>query len=45
MPIDCQCEAAKVAPKTNSHNFAGNNLEYNKLKASTLAFHVTNWKA
>ena len=36
MLINCQSHAAKVAQKTNSHIFAGNNLEYNKLKASTL---------
>ena len=26
-------------------NFASNNLEYNKLKASTLILYIANWKA
>ena len=42
MLIDCRCDAAKTTPNTNRHNLACNNLEYNKLKAST---HVINSKA
>ena len=41
MLINCQRDSAKVAPNTNRLNFAGNNLEYNNLKASTLTLHVT----
>ena len=41
----CQSNVAKVAPNTNRHNFASNNLEYNKLKAPTLTLHVKNYKA
>ena len=37
--------SAKVAPNSNRLNFASNNLEYNKLKASTSTLHVTNGKA
>ena len=40
MRINCQCNAAKMAPNTNRHNFACNNLEYNKLKASKINLHV-----
>ena len=36
MLINCHCNAAKVSPNTNRQILAGNNLEYNKLKASTL---------
>ena len=43
MRINCQCAAAKKAAKINRHNFACNNLEYSKLKASTLILHVLNW--
>ena len=45
MRINCQCYSAKVAPNTNRPNFAGNYLEYDKLKASTQTLHVTNRKA
>ena len=44
MLINCQCHAAKVAPNTNRHNFASNNLEYNKLKAPILTLQVLNLK-
>ena len=37
--------SAKVAPNIKRLNFACNNLEYNKLKASTLILQVTNCKA
>ena len=40
-----ECYAAKVGQNTNSHNFASNNLEYNKLKAFTLILHVQIWEA
>ena len=39
------CYAAKVAQNTNSHNFACNNLECNKLKDFTLILHVQIWEA
>ena len=38
--INYQCHSAKNAPNTNRLNFAGNNLEYRKLKASTLNLHA-----
>ena len=46
MLINCKCHAAKVAPNTNrGHKLACNNLEYNKLKATTLNLHKINSKA
>ena len=40
MLINCQFDAAKVAPNTKSNKF-----EYNKLKASRLTLDVANQKA
>ena len=40
MLINCQCDASKVAPNTNRHNFERKTLKYNKLKVSTLILHV-----
>ena len=37
--------SAKVGPNINSHKFASDSLEYNKLNASTQTCHVTNQKA
>ena len=45
MLINSHCGSAKVEPNTTRHIFASNNLEYNKLKASTLRLHVTNYIA
>ena len=42
MLINCQCNAAKVVH--NRHNFACNNLKYNK-QASSLTLHVKKLKA
>ena len=39
MLLNFQCDAAKMAAKTNRHSFACNYLEYNKLKASILTLH------
>ena len=36
---------SKMAPNTNILNFESKNLEYKKLKASTLILHETNRKA
>ena len=40
-----QMRCSKSGTKTNRHNFASSSLEYIKLKASTLIFHVINWKS
>ena len=45
MHINCRCNAEKMATNTSRHNFACNNLEYNKLKASGLTLHVIKSKA
>ena len=45
MLITCQCDFPKVEPNTNRLNLACNQLEYYKLKASTLTLDVTNRKA
>ena len=45
MQLNCQCNAAKVAPNTDGHKFASNYLEYIRLKAPTLSLHIKNWKA
>ena len=42
MLINCKYDSAKLTPNTNRHNFANNNLKYNKLKTSTLNMHDTN---
>ena len=45
MLITCESDSAKFTVTTNRLNSARNNLEYNKLKASTLTLHLTNRKA
>ena len=41
MLTNCQCDSALHA---NGLNFAINNLDYNKVKASTITLHVTKHK-